>query len=282
MDEQIKIIHITDLHFYKFPASILKLLNKRILGCLNWELNRKRRFDFNNTGRFINFLKKQNNAVVLITGDLTVTAHEEEFYIAKEFLNKIRATGHRLFVIPGNHDYYTFECVKKKRFETLLSDYCLTDDYPIVVKLPNGIPIIFLHTVRPNILSSRGEIDKEQIEKLNEIISSLHTPAVVCSHYPVLHHTPEYYSSYSRRLKNADLLRQTITQTRVPLLYVAGHVHHYSLTQDKNNPLVQYLCSPAFFYNQKRGGGFSIITLKEDTFSIAFQSLYNIKEDKDV
>ncbi len=277
MDEShFHLIHITDLHFYQFPKKISKLLNKRILGCINWELNRKKRFDFNNTERFLNLLKKYKNTSIVITGDLTVTSLEEEFHIAKDFIDKIREKGFPVFVIPGNHDYYTFESVRQKRYETLFSEYSISNTYPAMVPMPNGIKLILLYTVRPNILSSRGEIDKKQIQQLKEILSSLDQPAIICAHYPILHHTREYYSSYSRRLKNADLLRKAIIQTSVPTLYIAGHVHHYSLTPDKQNPCVQYLCSPALFYNKEKNGGFSIITFEDGKFNISFNSMYSL------
>lgn len=271
-DTHLKIIHITDLHFFQFPKNILKLFNKRILGCLNWELNRKKRFDFSSAERFLNKLEQYKNAVVLVSGDLTVTALEEEFLLAKEFIDDIRNKGFPVYVIPGNHDYYTFEAIREKRYETLFSEYLLSEKYPTVIPLYDGTPLILLHVVKPNFLSSRGVIDKGQLHRLREIIQSLDKPAVVCAHYPVLHHTKEYHSSYSRQLKNAHLLREVLIQTRVPILYIAGHVHHYSLSKDETNPLITYLCSPPLFYTKVKRGGFSEITLETGNFSIHLNS----------
>ena len=273
-DNNLKIIHITDLHFFQFPGNILKLFNKRILGCLNWELNRKKRFDFSGAERFLNFLSQYKNVGVIVTGDLTVTALEEEFLLAKNFIDSIRKKNLSVYIIPGNHDYYTFEAVRNKRYETLFSEYSPPKTYPAVVHLPDGTPLILIHTVRPNILSARGVIDREQLQRLEKIIVSLERPAIVCAHYPVLHHTPEYYSSYSHRLKNSDLLREILVKTKVPILYIAGHVHHYSLNKDDAQPLVTYLSSPPLFYSQQRNGGFSEITIKNNQFDIQIKTLY--------
>ncbi len=269
----LKIIHITDLHFFEFPKNILKLFNKRILGCLNWEWNRKKWFDFSTAKRFLNQLEQYKNTVVLVSGDLTVTALEEEFLLAKKFIDDIRKRSFPLYVIPGNHDYYTFEAIRKKRYETFLSEYLLSEKYPTVISLYDGTPLILIHTVKPNFLSSRGVIDKDQLHRLREIIPSLDKPAVVCGHYPVLHHTKEYHSSYSRQLKNAHLLREVLVQTKVPILYIAGHVHHYSLSKDETNPLITYLCSPPLFYSKVRNGGFCEITLENGNFNIKLNSV---------
>jgi len=178
-----------------------------------------------------------------------------------------------VYVIPGNHDYYTFEAVRNKRYETLFSDYNISNKYPVVITLPNSTPLIFLHTVRANVVSSRGAIDKQQIHQLGEIISALDKPAVICGHYPVLHHTPEYYSSYFRQLKNANLLRKVLLNTKVPLLYIAGHVHHYSFNRDDRNPLVTYLCTPPLFYTKDRHGGFCEITIHENLFDVQLRTI---------
>lgn len=272
-DNILKIIHITDLHFFQFSGNIFKLFNKRILGCLNWELNRKKRFDFSSKERFLNKLEQYKNAVVIVTGDLTVTALEEEFLLAKNFIDDIRKRGIPIYVIPGNHDYYTFESVRRKRYETIFSEYCISGTYPIITHLPDGTSLISIHTVRPNFLSSRGVIDEGQIYRLGEIIKSLDKPAIICAHYPVLHRTPEYYSSYSRALKNANILRDVLIKTKVNLLYIAGHVHHYSLNKDNTNPLVTYLCSPPLFYSKRRKGGFCEIAIEKDQFNIQICSV---------
>ncbi|MGC8737528.1 MAG: metallophosphoesterase family protein [Candidatus Hydrogenedens sp.] len=269
-----KIIHITDLHFFQFPGNVLKLFNKRILGCLNWELNRKRRFDFTSIEQFITLLSQYKNATIIVSGDLTVTALEEEFLLAKNFLDTVQKKGFPIYIIPGNHDYYTFEAIRYKRYENLFSEYFIPEDYPAIIYLSDGTPLILIHTVRPNLISSRGVIDTKQLKRLEKIIVSLDRPAIVCGHYPVLHQTPEYYSSYSRRLKNSNLLRKILIQTTVPLLYLAGHVHHYSVNKDDTQPLITYLCSPPLFYSQPRKGGFSEITLKDNQFNIQMKTLY--------
>jgi len=273
-NEPLKLIHITDLHFFCFPKKISQLLNKRILGCFNWKLNRKRRFDFEAIDQFLNILKAYKNAVVLVSGDLTVTALEEEFYYAKKFIDKIKDMDFPVFVIPGNHDYYTYEAVRKKRCEKILSEYIIPNDDVAMTYLSDNTPLIFLHTVRPNFLTSRGEISLKQIQQLKDILQKIDKPTVICAHYPVLHHTPEYYSSYSRKLENSNHLREVLIQTKVPLLYVAGHVHHYSLSRDRDNPLVQYLISPALFYNCERNGGFSEITIQNGEFHVSLKSIY--------
>lgn len=264
----INLVHITDLHFFSQGLTLSHFLSKRFLGYFNWILNRRRRFDFSFADRFFTRLKQQKPRAVIISGDLTVTSDLKEFEVARQFVDRIRSVGVPLYLIPGNHDYYTFESVRRRRFEEFFDDYLVSKDYPAFVKLEENLSMIFLHTVKPNLLSSRGCISPEQVEKLGVIINDSSSPLIVCSHYPVLHRTDTYYSNLTRRLVNAKLLRSVLIKSRVPLLYIAGHVHHYSYTVDKENSLVSYLTTPPLFYRREFNGGYCEINFDGEKFGV--------------
>lgn len=277
-DTQSRILHITDLHFFEPHIPLRRLFNKRLLGYWNAKLNRARKFDFSTAEQFLKFIGKESIDTVIVTGDVTTTADIEEFKKAKQFFETLKQQGVILYLIPGNHDYYTFESVRLHRFEKSLHEFVLSDNYPVRTQLPTGHELILLQSARANLLSSRGILSIEQISQLDKWITELEQPTIIACHYPVLHRTPEYYSSFSRRLINANRLKATLQKTKVPILYLTGHVHRYSYVQDKINPLVTYLCSPPLFYKAKRGGGFCIIKVSKlgfDVQLITWKSLQN-------
>ncbi|MCX8064728.1 MAG: metallophosphoesterase [Candidatus Hydrogenedentes bacterium] len=273
MKTPINLIHITDLHFFSYGLAPSHFLSKRILGYVNWVLNRSKRFDFSSKDKFLAYLRNAKPKGVIISGDFTVTSDDREFELARRFTDEIKSLSIPVYIIPGNHDYYTFESVRRKRFEFFFKDYLISEEYPYSVRIDDNLTVIFLHTVRPNFLSSRGVISKEQVEKLGEMIATNKTPVIVCGHYPILHKTDTYYSNATRRLKGARFLRKVIVQAQTSLLYIAGHVHHYSYTVDRDNSRVSYLTTPPLFYRKDKEGGFCEITLCGEDFKIKFHLL---------
>lgn len=268
MNPSVSLIHITDLHFFSRKFTLSHFFSKRILGYTNWLINRGKRFDFTKKDVFLTHLEKEKPGAVVISGDFTVTSDKKEFEIARRFVDDISSLKIQVYIIPGNHDYYTFKSVRGKLFENIFDKYLLSGEFPISVQLTDGLSIVFLHTVKPNLLSSRGKISRNQIKRLEEIICNSKLPMVVCAHYPVLHKTETYYSNITRRLGNARLLRQVLQRTRVPLLYIAGHVHHYSYTVDNKNSLVTYLTTPPLFYKRERNGGYCKIVFDGEKFDV--------------
>ena len=50
------------------------------------------------------WLEERRPDLVIISGDLTQRARVEQFRAASAWLNRLRAAGLKLLVIPGNHD----------------------------------------------------------------------------------------------------------------------------------------------------------------------------------
>ncbi len=268
MNNPVTLVHITDLHFFSQRVTISHFFSKRLLGYVNWVVNRSRRFDFTFADKFLARVRERKPRAVIISGDFTVTSDLREFEIAKEFVDDIKSIGVSVYLIPGNHDYYTFESVRNRQFERFFGEYLVSGGYPAGVKLEGNLSMIFLHTVMPNFFSSRGVISREQLEKLAGIVKNSNLPVIVCAHYPVLHRTETYYSNVTRRLGNASLLRQVLIGSRVPLLYIAGHVHHYSYTVDRDNSLVAYLTTPPLFYKREYNGGYCEISFDGEKFGV--------------
>ena len=88
--------------------------------------------------------------------------------------------------------------------------------YPARALLPGGTPLILTPTVCPNVISSKGRVTDAEIARTRELLRDGQGPAIVAGHYPVLHATRGYASSASRRLRNADALRETLGRFGTP------------------------------------------------------------------
>jgi 3',5'-cyclic AMP phosphodiesterase CpdA len=51
-------------------------------------------------------------------GDYTSTAHGDEFRMARDYVEELARRGFKVIAIPGNHDVYTFESVRARRFQS--------------------------------------------------------------------------------------------------------------------------------------------------------------------
>lgn len=209
----------------------------------------------------------------LIGGDFTSTATPGEYAMGKAFVDSLARHGMRPYVMPGNHDVYTFESQRARRFESYFADYAPAS-YPHTAMLPGGTPLILVPTVCPNLLSSAGRITNAEVAAVRALIEAAPDgPVLVAGHYPVLHRTAGYTSGKSRQLRNADALRKAMGETGRSILYLAGHVHRFSYTQDGDFPTLRHLTTGAFFLKRRHEncrGAFSTIQVLEGQFHVAW------------
>ena len=69
----------------------------------------------------IDWLKEKQPDLVIISGDLTQRAREKQFRDAANYLGALRDNGHRLLVVPGNHDVPLYDVIR--RFASPLGRY---------------------------------------------------------------------------------------------------------------------------------------------------------------
>ncbi|MDQ1256094.1 MAG: hypothetical protein QG656_690 [Candidatus Hydrogenedentes bacterium] len=263
-------IHIADLHFWKVVWNPLRLANKRILGMANVYFSRRRHFAMANAEPFADAVAATGVKDLLLTGDFTSTALDEEFVMAAAFVRGLADRGLRIALAPGNHDVYTFEARRKRRFERYFADFLPEGGYPARVTLPGGTPLILTPTAVPNALSARGLIAPEVIERTLALIAeSPLDPVVVAAHYPLLPKTDTYASTRQHRLRNAAQFRQRLGETGRHILYVAGHVHHASYVRDPKYPALEYLTTGCLFRRDRHGEGeFSIVRVSPEDFDV--------------
>lgn len=261
-----RIIHITDLHFWQIVRNPLLLCNKRILGNLNLLLRRQKYVRQERAQSFLDLFPSLKADALLIGGDLTTTATVAEYEMATTFVNTLAQSGVPVYMTAGNHDYYTFESKRKRRFEKYFGDRLKSPGAPQLSFLPDNRPLLILPTARPNLLSSRGHITTTQLLEAQQLLAEApEGPLMVLAHYPVLPH-PYHHSNYMRRLGNAELLRRLLGDTARPVLYLAGHVHVFSHSHDPRFPNLEQVTTSALFYDKQHClGGFTEIVLENDT-----------------
>ena len=86
-----RIVHLSDIHFWQYTFNPLRLLSKRLLGTASLLLGRARRFRLERVPELVARVQELNADHILITGDLTTTALPAEFRAARAALADLLA-----------------------------------------------------------------------------------------------------------------------------------------------------------------------------------------------
>jgi hypothetical protein len=100
-----RVAHLSDLHATPARAAFAPLLGKRLLGWLSWQLRRRHAQQQRVLDALLADLAREAPEQIVVTGDLTNVAGEEEFPAARRWLERIGAP-ERVSLVPGNHDAY--------------------------------------------------------------------------------------------------------------------------------------------------------------------------------
>jgi 3',5'-cyclic AMP phosphodiesterase CpdA len=248
------LLHVADLHFWHVTLTPLRFLNKRLLGNFNVWWRRRHQFVMERATPYIDELVAAGPRNVLLTGDFASTSLDEEFVRARAFVEQLRNKEFAIHLMPGNHDVYTFESVRGRRFEQYFSGFYPPDGLPARLTLPGGTPLVLVPTVCPNVVSSRGRITDTEVARVKDLLAVAPEPLIVAGHYPLLDRTAAYEMTPERRLRNAAALRDTLGNCGKRVLYVAGHVHRFSYVADPKYPNLAHLCTGTFFGRNHREG----------------------------
>ena len=242
-----RFVHIADLHFWRVVVNPLRMMNKRFLGNLTVVLRRRHEFVMERAESFADEVAATGVSTAVLTGDFVSTATDEEFGLAAGFARGLRERGLTVYAVAGNHDVYTREATRARRFEQYLGEFTPDGGAPAMVRLPGGTPLILFPSVCPRLLSARGRVTIETIERVRALLQDCGPAAFVAAHYPFLNSTHGYASHAFRRLQHAASLRQMLGESGKRILYLAGHVHRFSYESDNRYPDVEQLTTGAFF-----------------------------------
>lgn len=234
-----RVAHFSDLHVLALEGvSRSRFFNKRLTGLVNLRLKREHKHrpaHVRAIGREVARAKVDH---VVITGDLTNLALEQEFEAVKLLIEEeLGFDAQHVTIVPGNHDLYTRGAMRDRRFSRFFAPY-LESDLPHlaaditlgrfpVVKLRGPLAFIGLTSAvpRPPLVAS-GELGMKQLEALARILAhdevKRRTP-VLALHHPI-HNPPSRIKVLVEGLVDADHLRDAVADIESGLL-LHGHLH---------------------------------------------------------
>ncbi len=235
-----RVAHFSDLHVLALDGvSRTRFLNKRFSGWVNLRFHRKLKHRPAYVRAIAREITRTKVDHVVITGDLTNLALEQEFEATRQLLeDDLHLDAKSVTVVPGNHDLYTRGALRTRRFTTFFKHYMESDlpelaadialgRFP-VVKLRGPLAFIGLSSAVPRpLLVASGEIGAMQREALRRILAhdevKRRTP-IVALHHPI--HNP--ISRIERLMKGLsdarDLASVLADVPRGMILH--GHLHH--------------------------------------------------------
>jgi len=220
-------LHATPVHF----RSPRELHGKRLLGWLSWQVRRSRVHRPDVLEALIEDLHRVAPDQIVVTGDLTNIACEQEFVAARGWLHRIGPPA-RVSIVPGNHDAYA--PIPRERSWDHWSQYLRSDpgsggsgappdEFP-TLRVRGGAAFIGLSTAGPTALGlATGTLGEAQLARLERLLADL-ADSKLCR-ILLLHHPPTEGAVTARRaLTDAEALRGVLRRTGVDLV-LHGHGH---------------------------------------------------------
>ncbi len=275
-----RIAHLSDLHLLSLEGAVpFRLFNKRITGYLNIRFHRKsvhKPFAVRAAARAI---REMDVDQVVITGDVSNLALENEFELVRTFLaDDLGLSPDRVSLVPGNHDAYTAGAHRSRRFARTFAAY-LGSDLPDLtppgevfpyVHLRGPAAIIGLSTAlpRPPMVAS-GELGREQLTALERILAHPdvrdRTP-VILQHHPI-HNSPSRSKRLLEGLADAEDEARVLSKLARGLV-LHGHLHrriHRQLATDRGRLEAVGATSASLLHeSDERMAGFNVYEIRDD------------------
>ncbi len=234
-----RLAHFSDLHVLALDGiGAHRFLNKRFTGWVNLKLKREHKHRPAYVREVAREVSRAKLDHVVITGDLTNLALEQEFDAVRNLLEEeLGLAAENISVVPGNHDLYTRGAMRAQRFSKFFAPF-IGSDLPDLgaeialgrfpyVKLRGPLAIIGLSSAvpRPPLVAS-GELGSKQLDALEAILGhdevKRRTP-VVALHHP-LHNPPSRLKTLIEGLWDADDLADALDHLPHGLV-LHGHLH---------------------------------------------------------
>ncbi len=182
-----KIVHLSDIHVWRYTWDLRHLLGRRALGMIELLMGRARRFQLDRLAAVVDRVTGLKPDHILITGDLTTTALPSEFREVARLLGPLLTDPARVSVIPGNHDRATERSFRCRRFEGTFGAFMPALVFPWLRRLDSDTAILGLDPTRPR-FSPRGRLPVDQLAAAQAMTSKPNTrpkTLIVACHYPV-------------------------------------------------------------------------------------------------
>ncbi|MGB5232846.1 MAG: metallophosphoesterase [Desulfoprunum sp.] len=230
------VAHCSDPHITCAGQSGLgDYLNKRLLGCLRWQLKRRHDQHDGLLTTLYEDLQRTRPDHIVVTGDLTHLSLPAEFAAARDWLQTM-GTPEQVTVVPGNHDQYV-RTEWRQSFawwlpymegdmplpQAVATDPGPGDIFP-ALRIRRDIALIGTSSARPSALHlATGAIGDRQLAKLETILQQLSGQPLF--RILLIHHPPvNGVVSRRRSLTDAPSLQALIARYGVELI-LFGHAH---------------------------------------------------------
>lgn len=235
-----RVAHLSDLHVLALDGvSRLRFINKRFTGLVNLRVKREHKHRPGHLLAVARAIRLAKVDHVVITGDLTNLALEQEFEAVLRLVEEeLGVDPEHVTIVPGNHDLYTRGAMRSQRFTRFFAPYLKSDlpdlaadislgRFP-VVKLRGPLAIIGLSSAvpRPPLVAS-GELGTAQIDALARILAhdevKRRTP-IIALHHPI-HNPSSTLKTWVEGLVDAPDLADAVASIDKGLL-LHGHLHN--------------------------------------------------------
>ena len=224
--------HLSDWHATTLEgAKTGDLATKRFWGWQSWMRGRRRRHRPEVLASLHEDVRQQAPDHVVVTGDLTNVALEQEFEEAAATLREL-GDPRWVTVVPGNHDAYV--SVDPERGWDRWAAYLLPDggagpraptraDYPIV-RVRERVAIVGLCSAEPTpLFMASGSLGSGQLGRLEQTLEALGSQGL--TRVVALHHPPNAEEiGRRRRLADWRALQGVISRAGAELM-LHGHRH---------------------------------------------------------
>ena len=165
--------------------------------------------------------------LVVISGDFTQRAKTEQFKQACQFLERLKAAGHEVLGVPGNHDVPLYDVLR--RFLSPLTRYrrFIDDTLCPYHELPGAV-VLGINTAR-SLTFKDGRINEEQIAFIRESFARVgpDTARILVTHHPMFALPVGDGPQLGEAVGRQEMALRVVAEAGVDLL-LAGHNHRAS------------------------------------------------------
>lgn len=228
-----RLAHISDPHLGPLPpVTFTDILNKRFFGYLSWLRRRRALHRLEVLAALVEDMGERTPDHLVVTGDLTNIALEEEFTQVAKWLHDL-GTPEAVSVIPGNHDAYVdvpWETSLAK-WQPFMSDETESgaaggpEDFPFV-RYRGPAAIIGLSSAQPTpLFCAHGTLGDAQLNRLAALLNRLGKEGWF--RVVLLHHPPSQDDiAWRKRLVDAVPFCQVVSEAGAELV-LHGHDHTF-------------------------------------------------------
>ena len=257
MAEPYRIVHISDLHVWRFTANPLLWIGKRGLGLANLALRRAREFRREELPRLVEAIVADGADHVILSGDLTITSLDSEFARVRSALSPLLSDPTRATILPGNHDRYTRRATRNRVFESHFGAFCEGGRFPFLKPLAEGLDLIGFDPNVPRPFSAKGLVKEAEVARLKQLLEETErrgtrTLLFAC-HYPSEAPDRPEAQKHGHDLEQGELLLEALRAISIPIYWLHGHIHHPWRFQSPSIPNLTYLNPGAPLYRGPDG-----------------------------